>query len=232
MVTLNFYTQVPIKVKRLRKDAVDLKYAHPGDSGMDVFAVAVKRLNTLKKPYEDDRDKDADSYIIMPGETVLACSGWAVSIPLGTELQARPTSGNGLKTKIRIPNAPGTIDSKYRGEIGIELENIGTEPFVLKKGAKVAQLVLCPVLEAVPQEVDELDKTTRGADGYGSTGTMADSKFVEYKYETEDGEIKRAIAKDVSSAAKNPIQEAINKKKSQRHSCSSNCDGFCDGGCH
>ena len=63
---------------------------------------------------------------------------------------------------------------KYRGEIGIELENIGTEPFVLKKGAKVAQLVLCPVLEAVPQEVDELDETTRGADGYGSTGTMTD----------------------------------------------------------
>lgn len=61
---------------------------------------------------------------------------------------------------------------KYRGEIGIELENIGTEPFVLKKGAKVAQLVLCPVLEAIPQEVDELDETDRGADGYGSTGTM------------------------------------------------------------
>ena len=121
---------------------------------------------------------------------------------------------------------------KYRGEIGIELENIGTEPFVLKKGAKVAQLVLCPVLEAIPQEVDELDETTRGADGYGSTGSMADGKFVEYKYETEDGEIKTAVAKDVSSAAKNPIQEAINKKKSQRHSCSSNCDGFCDGGCH
>lgn len=65
---------------------------------------------------------------------------------------------------------------KYRGEIGIELENIGTEPFVLKKGAKVAQLVLCPVLEAIPQEVDELDETTRGADGYGSTGSMIEEK--------------------------------------------------------
>ena len=178
MVILNFYTQVPIKVKRLRKNAVDLKYAHPGDSGMDVFAAALKRLNDAKKPYEDMKDfvRGIDSWVIEPGETVLACSGWAVSIPLGTELQARPTSGNGLKTKIRIPNAPGTIDSKYRGEIGIELENIGTGPFVLKKGAKVAQLVLCPVLEAVPQEVDELDETTRGADGYGSTGSMIEEK--------------------------------------------------------
>ena len=215
MVILNFYTQVPIKVKRLRKDAVDLKYAHPGDSGMDVFAVAVKRLNTLKKPYEDDRDKDADSYIIMPGETVLACSGWAASIPLGTELQARPTSGNGLKTKIRIPNAPGTIDSKYRGEIGIELENIGTEPFVLKKGAKVAQLVLCPVLEAVPQEVDELDETTRGADGYGSTGSMIEEKK-DFRFNNVDGVVENTTT-------------VLEKKE---HKCSSNCNGFCDGGCH
>lgn len=106
--------QVPIKVKRLREDAIELKYAHPGDSGMDVFAVALKRLNENKKPYEDNKDfaKGVSSWVIMPGETVLACTGWASSIPLGTELQARPTSGNGLKTKIRIPNAPGTIDSK------------------------------------------------------------------------------------------------------------------------
>lgn len=114
MVILNFYMQVPIKVKRLREDAVDLKYAHPGDSGMDVFAAALKRLNDAKKPYEDDRDfaRGITSWIIEPGETVLVCSGWAASIPMGTELQARPTSGNGLKTKMRIPNSPGTIDSK------------------------------------------------------------------------------------------------------------------------
>ena len=61
---------------------------------------------------------------------------------------------------------------------------------------------------------------------------MTDSKFVEYKYETEDGEIKTAIAKDVSSAAKNPIKEAINKKKSQEHTCNGDCNGLCDGGCH
>ena len=178
---MDFYTQVPIKVKKLKEDAVSLKYAHKGDSVMYLFAVAINRLNENKKPFESLEDKVLNEWIIYPGETVLACSGWAISIPMGTELQVRPTSGNGLKTKIRIPNAPGTIDSKYRGEIGIELENIGSDPFVLKKGAKVAQLVLAPVLEAVPQEVEELDETTRGADGYGSTGSMIESTKKEHK---------------------------------------------------
>lgn len=180
MVILNFYTQVPIKVKRLRKDARPLKYAHPGDSGMDVYVVALKRV--VKKPNGDlkaeelSRDIAVDEWVIQPGETVLACSGWAAAVPLGTEIQVRPTSGNGLKTKIRIPNSPGTGDSPYRGELGVELENTGTKPFVLKRYAKIAQFVLAPVLEAIVNEVDELDETTRGADGYGSTGSMIEEK--------------------------------------------------------
>lgn len=93
---------------------------------------------------------------------------------------------------------------KYRGEIGIELENIGTEPFVLKKYAKIAQLVLCPVLEAQSFIVDELDETTRGADGYGSTGSMIQEK------------------KSFSH----------NLNESKAHTCSGNCNGICDGGCH
>lgn len=212
--------QVPIKVKRLREDAIELKYAHPGDSGMDVFAIALKRLNENKKPYEDNKDfaKGVSSWVIMPGETVLACTGWASSIPLGTELQARPTSGNGLKTKIRIPNAPGTIDSKYRGEIGIELENIGTEPFVLKKYSKIAQLVLCPVLEAQPLEVDELDETTRGANGYGSTGSMVQEKK-SFSYNANG-------ITEIRKATINPTDTP------KAHTCSGNCNGLCDGGCH
>ena len=166
---MNYFIQVPMKAKKLREDAKPLQYAHPGDSGMDVFVCDIKRLNENKKPVEVP---PADEWVIMPGETVLACSGWAVSIPRGTEIQVRPTSGNGLKTKMRVPNAPGTVDSIYRGEVGIELENIGTEPFILKKYAKVAQLVLCPVFEAQIEEVIELDETDRGAAGYGSTGTM------------------------------------------------------------
>jgi dUTP pyrophosphatase len=108
----------------------------------------------------------------MPGETVLVCTGWAVSIPIGTEIQVRLTSGNGLKTKMRIPNAPGTVDSNYRGEIGVILENTSDNVFILEKNSKVAQLVLCPVLKALVRETNELDETDRNDKGYGSTGSM------------------------------------------------------------
>ena len=182
---MDFYTQVPVPVKRLREDAIPLKYAHDGDSGMDVFAVALKRVveraDGKLEPAELPEDMVTEEWVIHPGETVLACSGWAAATPLGTEFQVRPTSGNGLKTKIRIPNAPGTCDSPYRGEIGIELENTSHVPFVLKKGKKVAQLVLAPVLKAIINEVDELDDTDRGADGYGSTGSMMESTKKEHK---------------------------------------------------
>lgn len=169
---LNYTIQIPMKVKKLREEARPLAYAHQGDSGLDVFACSIKRLNKEKKPEELLDDMIASTWIIQPGETVLLCTGWAVSVPEGAEVQARPTSGNGLKTKMRIPNAPGTIDSIYRGEVGIELENTGKEPFELKRQAKVAQLVVCPVFEAIIEEVEELDETDRGAEGYGSTGTM------------------------------------------------------------
>lgn len=160
--------QAFMQVKKLRYDALPLKYAHPGDSGMDVFACALKRIDKDNKLHEDDRDH----WIIQPKETVLVCTGWAASIPEGTELQVRLNSGNGLKTKMRIPNAPGTIDSGYRGEIGVILENTGEVPFILRKNAKVAQIVLCPVLKAIVREVQELDNTERKDAGYGSTGVM------------------------------------------------------------
>lgn len=113
---MDFSIKVPVPVKRLREDAIPLKYAHDGDSGMDVFVVALKRVveraDGKLEPAELPEDMVTDEWVIHPGETVLACSGWAAAVPLGTEFQVRPTSGNGLKTKIRIPNAPGTVDSK------------------------------------------------------------------------------------------------------------------------
>ena len=113
---MDFHVKAPVPVKRLRKDAIPLRYAHDGDSGMDVFVVALKRVvqkaDGKLKPEELPEDMVTDEWVIQPGETVLACSGWAAAVPLGTEFQVRPTSGNGLKTKIRIPNAPGTVDSK------------------------------------------------------------------------------------------------------------------------
>lgn len=107
---------------------------------------------------------------------------------------------------------------KYRGEIGIELENIGTEPFVLKKYSKIAQLVLCPVLEAQPLEVDELDETTRGADGYGSTGSMIQEKK-SFSYNANG-------TTETRKATINPTDTP------KAHTCSGNCNGLCDGGCH
>lgn len=166
--------QAFIEAKKLREDALPLRYKHPGDSGMDVYACAIKRLDENNKPYEVPSDLEAWS--IMPGETVLVCTGWAVSIPLGTEIQVRLTSGNGLKTKMRIPNAPGTVDSNYRGEIGVILENTSNNVFMLNKNAKVAQLVLCPVFKAIIKETDELDETDRSSNGYGSTGSMVENK--------------------------------------------------------
>ena len=215
---MNYYIQAPVKLKKLREDAKPLQYAHPGDSGMDVFACEIKRLNEEKKPYEYPRDyvRGTSSWTIAPGETILVCSGWAASIPRGTELQVRPTSGNGLKTKMRVPNAPGTVDSIYRGEIGIELENIGTEPFALKKHAKVAQLVLCPVIEAQIEIVDDLDETDRGAAGYGSTGSMIQTEK-SYAFNTAEGIVASENAKIGKSSVDNK--------------CSFGCD-YCNGGCH
>ena len=161
--------QAFIKAKKLREDALPLEYKRPGDSGMDVYACAIKRLDENKKLYDVP---DLEAWTIMPGETVLVCTGWAVSIPIGTEIQVRLTSGNGLKTKMRIPNAPGTVDSNYRGEIGVILENTSDKLFMLEKNSKVAQLVLCPVLKAIVRETNELDETDRNDKGYGSTGSM------------------------------------------------------------
>lgn len=171
---MNYIINVPVQAKKLREEAKPLQYAHEGDSGMDVYAIEIKRLGADKKPYEDKADyvKGTSSWIIKPGETILVCTGWAVATPEGTEVQVRPTSGNGLKTKMRIANTPGTVDSKYRGEVGVILENTGNENFKLPKGAKVAQLVVAPVYKAQIEVVDELDETVRGSAGYGSTGTM------------------------------------------------------------
>ena len=131
---------VPIKVIRKNKDIRLPEYAHKGDSGMDVFS--------------------PENYEIMPGEVKIIPTGLKMEIPFGYELQVRPRSGNSLKTKLRVANTPGTIDSNFRGEIGILVENIDQEikdvqldekgqlvigrgsPIVIDKGMKIAQLVL------------------------------------------------------------------------------------------
>jgi dUTP pyrophosphatase len=107
---------------------------------------------------------------IPPGERRFVPTGIAVAIPEGFEGQVRPRSGLALKHGIGIVNSPGTIDSDYRGEIGVVLVNHGAEPFVVTPGARIAQLVIAPVARVDVELVEALDETARGGGGYGSTG--------------------------------------------------------------
>lgn len=110
------------------------------------------------------------STVIHPGERRFIPTGIAVGIPEGFEGQVRPRSGLALKHGIGIVNSPGTIDSDYRGEIGVVLVNLGSEPFAVTPGARIAQLVIAPVARVEVEVVASLDETKRGGGGYGSTG--------------------------------------------------------------
>ena len=143
---------VPVPVKRLPgNDDLPLPgYATGGAAGMDVVS--------------------AENVTIAPGARHAVATGLALAIPHGFEIQVRPRSGLALKHGITVPNTPGTIDSDYRGELKVILINHGTAPFEVRRGDRVAQLVLAPVTLASWLEVKELDETVRGDAGFGSTG--------------------------------------------------------------
>jgi dUTP pyrophosphatase len=126
-------------------------YATPGAAGMDVVAA-----------------EDVD---LAPGQRHAVATGYKVAIPEGFEIQVRPRSGLAFKHGISVPNTPGTIDSDYRGELKILLINHGSEPFAIRRGERIAQLVPAAVTLAEFDEVDELCETARGTGGFGSTGT-------------------------------------------------------------
>jgi dUTP pyrophosphatase len=107
---------------------------------------------------------------IGPGEVRLVPCGFHVAVPPGCEAQVRPRSGLALKHGVIVPNSPGTIDADYRGEVCVVLGNVGREPFVVRRGMRIAQLVVAPVVRAEVLEVDELPGTARGAGGFGHTG--------------------------------------------------------------
>lgn len=129
------------------------EYAKYGDAGMDIRA--------------------SEPVCVYPGETRIIKTGLFVAIPMGYELQVRPRSGMSAKTNIRIANTPGTIDSNYRGEIGIIVDNTGNDEYVISTGDRIAQLVLnkVPTIRWLPVEnMEALGETNRGAGGFGSTG--------------------------------------------------------------
>ncbi|WP_428151215.1 dUTP diphosphatase [Brevundimonas sp.] len=105
-----------------------------------------------------------------PGARALVPTGLKIALEQGWEAQIRPRSGLALKHGISAPNTPGTIDSDYRGEVGVILINLGQEPFVIRRGERIAQMVIAAVAQATVLEVETLDETARGAGGFGSTG--------------------------------------------------------------
>ena len=129
-------------------------YESQGSAGMDIRA-------SVKEPVS-----------LMPGEIRLIPTGLAISVPPGYEAQIRPRSGLALRHGIGIVNSPGTIDSDYRGEIGILLINWGAEPFIINRCDRIAQIVISRVFQADLTEMDDLDQTTRGKGGFGHTGIM------------------------------------------------------------
>jgi len=109
--------------------------------------------------------------VVAPGARVLVPTGLTIALPSGFEAQVRPRSGLALKHGVTLLNTPGTIDADYRGEIGVILINHGAEPFAIKRGDRIAQMIVAPVTRVVWREVDVLGESGRGTGGFGSTGT-------------------------------------------------------------
>ncbi len=142
-----------LKVFKLNQLATIPQYAHPTDSGLDLVAV--------------------EEVEIPAGESRLIPTGIAIELPPSTEAQIRPRSGLALKHQITVLNTPGTIDQGYRGEVLVILINHGSNSFRVTPGLKVAQMVIAPVIRVEIEPITELSSTSRGADGFGSTGFLA-----------------------------------------------------------
>ena len=147
---------VKVKVKRVRGNPEEIhlpRYLTSRSSGMDLCAAI------------------SEEVVLNPGERKLIPTGIAVSIPEGYEGQVRPRSGLALRNGVTLVNTPGTIDADYRGEIGVLLINLGSQPFTVKQGDRIAQLVISPVCQAALEWAEELDDTPRSDGGFGHTGT-------------------------------------------------------------
>lgn len=118
----------------------------------------------------DIRSAEDESVTLEPGQRLAVRTGLVFEIPPGWEIQVRPRSGLAIKQGLTVVNAPGTIDSDYRGEVRVLVVNLGSEPVVVNRGDRIAQLVLAPVVQALFEECEALSKTERGAGGFGSTG--------------------------------------------------------------
>ena len=151
LTNLGVIMSVSIKFKKLVPEAILPTYESEGASGFDLYV--------------------SEEIVSPPNRTILVKTGLAVEIPMGYEMQIRPRSGTSLKTGLMVKNSPGTIDSDYRGEIGILIYNTGERyGHCINRGDRIAQGVIVPVIRASIEEVEELDTSVRGASGFGSTG--------------------------------------------------------------
>lgn len=153
--------QPDLRIKKLHPLAIVPEYQSPHAAGLDLAACLP--------------DGDASPGLVIEpvakgGMPVLIPCGFAMALPEGWEGQVRPRSGLSTKLGITMPNAPGTIDSDYRGEVKVPIINLGREPYVVKHGTRIAQMVIAPVARARVLEVIDLEATARGHGGFGSTG--------------------------------------------------------------
>ena len=151
-MTETFPVTVPLKRLDNGADLALPQYETAGSAGADIRAAVDAPLR------------------LEPGQRALVPAGFAMALPAGYEAQVRPRSGLAVKNGITVLNAPGTIDSDYRGEVRVPLINLGDEAFTVERGMRIAQLVIAPVVQAGFDEVSDLDETERGAGGFGSTG--------------------------------------------------------------
>jgi len=142
-------------------------------------SLSIKRLNALATipAYQSTEAAGMDLHaaieqaiVLEPGAITLVPLGFAMALPPGFEGQVRPRSGLASRHGITLPNAPGTIDSDYRGEVKVPLVNLGDSAFTIEQGMRIAQMIIAPVVQAQLQEVDDLDDSDRGEGGFGSTG--------------------------------------------------------------
>jgi dUTP pyrophosphatase len=132
-------------------------YATPSAAGLDLIAALSADL------------------VLAPGDRAMVGTGIAIALPAEFEAQVRPRSGLALKAGVTVLNSPGTIDADYRGEIGVVLINLGDSPYTVRRGDRIAQLVVAPIARAAWQVTDQLPPSERAAGGFGSTGTSGDS---------------------------------------------------------
>lgn len=152
---MHMSAELTVHITRVDDSSRDLplpSYATEGSAGMDIRAAVPADV------------------VLKPGETLLIPTGFAVAIPGGYEAQVRPRSGLAIKHQVGILNSPGTIDSDYRGEVKVILTNFGKRDFVVKRGERIAQLVIARYVRAEWEERESLEETARGAGGFGHTG--------------------------------------------------------------